>query len=552
MVAPPAGSAAGPALREHFRRVADGLSIPLVVQDLPSVERRAASGRVPRRPRGRPPARIRDQARGSPHAAEDRALRKAAPALGIFGGLGGTALLQELDAGSDGTMTGFALPSPRRDRRGLRGRRGRAGPAPLRSGAAAARLRGPAGGRAGSPQGDPAPARRRSPTATVRQVAPSLDARTLEALDSLLDPLLTGRGGRMRVLAKLAPGPGNVGLAERDERVPGPGEVAVSVRAAGVCGTDLHIEVDEFTSFPPVTMGHEVAGVVAAVGAGGRRVVGRRPCRLRDVLLDLRGVRVVPRRAPESLSRAALDRVGRRRRLRAQVIVPARNLHRIPDWLDEHAAPLAEPLACVCHCLCDPSAVVPGDEVLVTGAGPIGLLAAQVARAFGGEVLVTGLARDTARLAAARALGFDTAERGRPQGVHALRAAARRRRRRRVLGQRGRSDGLPRDRAPGWPLRPDRRLRTAGHGSARPRVREGARRHVRLRVDAALLAPCHIPDRATQRRARAARERRRPADGVGTRLRRSPGRAGAENRLRPPTRMTPCTQAIQPEGGFSA
>jgi L-iditol 2-dehydrogenase len=212
----------------------------------------------------------------------------------------------------------------------------------------------------------------------------------------------------MRGLAKLAPGPGNVGLAERDERIPGPGEVAISVRAAGVCGTDLHIEVDEFASLPPVTMGHEVAGVVAAVGEGvdaswlGARVVCETyfsTCGVCEWCRDGR-----PNLCPERRSIGSAVDGG----FALQVIVPARNLHRIPDWLDEHAAPLAEPLACVCHCLCDPNAVVPGDQVLVTGAGPIGLLAAQVARAFGGEVLVTGLARDTTRLAAARALGFDT------------------------------------------------------------------------------------------------------------------------------------------------
>ena len=72
----------------------------------------------------------------------------------------------------------------------------------------------------------------------------------------------------MKGLAKLAPGPGNVGLAERPERRPGAGEVAVEVLGAGVCGTDLHIFDDEFRSFPPVTMGHEVGGVVSELGEG--------------------------------------------------------------------------------------------------------------------------------------------------------------------------------------------------------------------------------------------------------------------------------------------
>jgi L-iditol 2-dehydrogenase len=212
----------------------------------------------------------------------------------------------------------------------------------------------------------------------------------------------------VRGLAKLAPGPGNVGLAERERRSPEAGEVLVDVRGAGVCGTDLHIADDEFASAPPVTMGHEISGVVAAVGQGvdgawlGARVVCETyfstcgDCEwCRDGRRNL---------CPERRSLGSFVDGG----FAPEVIVPARNLHRIPDWLDEHAATLCEPLACVCQCLCDPAAVTPGDEVLVTGPGPVGLLAAQVARASGGRVLVSGLARDEVRLAAAAALDFET------------------------------------------------------------------------------------------------------------------------------------------------
>ena len=213
----------------------------------------------------------------------------------------------------------------------------------------------------------------------------------------------------MKALVKLAPGPGHVGLAEREERRPGPGEVAVEVAGAGVCGTDLHIVDDEFRSFPPVTMGHEVSGVVAELGAGvdeawlGARVVCETyysTCGECEWCRDGRANLCPERRSIGS----AVDGGFARR-----VVVPTRNLHRIPDWLDEHAASLAEPLACVCHCLCDPPVVFPGDQVLVTGPGPVGLLAAQVARALGGEVLITGLRRDEVRLRAARGLGFATA-----------------------------------------------------------------------------------------------------------------------------------------------
>ena len=64
-----------------------------------------------------------------------------------------------------------------------------------------------------------------------------------------------------------------MGLLEREERgSPAPAEVLLDVRAAGICGTDLHIEAGEYACEPPVTMGHEVCGVVAAVGAGVDRV----------------------------------------------------------------------------------------------------------------------------------------------------------------------------------------------------------------------------------------------------------------------------------------
>ena len=94
-------------------------------------------------------------------------------------------------------------------------------------------------------------------------------------------------------------------------------------------------------------------------------------------------------------------------------MLPAGNLHRVPDGLGDAAATLSEPLACVCNSLLDPAVVRPGDDVLVVGPGAIGLLAAQVARACGGRVTVRGTARDGARLALARELGFAASVAGR-------------------------------------------------------------------------------------------------------------------------------------------
>jgi L-iditol 2-dehydrogenase len=209
-------------------------------------------------------------------------------------------------------------------------------------------------------------------------------------------------------VTKLAPGPGNVALVERPEPSAAPGHVVLDVVAAGICGTDLHILDGEYETAVPVTIGHEVSGEVVEVGEG-----------VEDGWL---GARVVSETYFSTCGRCEHCRAGRinlcpeRRSIGTHVDgafaprlhVPVANLHRIPDWLDGHAAALAEPLACVCNVLLERADVRDGDAVLVTGPGPVGLLAAQVARSQGGRVHVRGMPRDAIRLEAARALGFET------------------------------------------------------------------------------------------------------------------------------------------------
>ena len=65
---------------------------------------------------------------------------------------------------------------------------------------------------------------------------------------------------------KVAPGVGNIEVRDIPEPSPGPNHVKLKVHAAGLCGTDLHIYHDEFKSWPPVVLGHEVAGEVVEVG----------------------------------------------------------------------------------------------------------------------------------------------------------------------------------------------------------------------------------------------------------------------------------------------
>jgi L-iditol 2-dehydrogenase len=183
----------------------------------------------------------------------------------------------------------------------------------------------------------------------------------------------------------------------------------LEVVAAGICGTDLHIVDGEYETVTPVTIGHEVSAVVAALGA--------------EVDRSWLGARVVSETYFSTCRRCLHCRAGRtnlcleRRSIGTHVdgsfaprlVVPSTNLHRLPEWLDGETAVLCEPLACVSHSLFEPEpAVASGDDVLVTGPGPVGLLAAQVARAAGGDVHVRGTPRDDRRLGAARELGFET------------------------------------------------------------------------------------------------------------------------------------------------
>lgn len=209
-------------------------------------------------------------------------------------------------------------------------------------------------------------------------------------------------------VGKLQSGPGGVGLRSQEVRLPAVGEVVIEVLAAGICGTDIHIADDEFPYSAPVTMGHEVTGEVVEVGSGVDR--------------SWLGSRVACETYFSYCERCVYCRTGRpnlcgeRRSIGSFVdggfarwmTIPARNLHVLPSHVGIHAGALAEPLACVVNCLFDPPVIQPGDEVLVTGPGTMGLLTAQAARAAGGEVLVAGLARDSVRIEAASALGFET------------------------------------------------------------------------------------------------------------------------------------------------
>lgn len=209
----------------------------------------------------------------------------------------------------------------------------------------------------------------------------------------------------MQALRKLTADAHDLELADVPEPQPGPGQARIAVTGAGMCGTDLHILHGDYSSRPPVTLGHEVAGRIDAVGDG--------------VASEWIGALVATETAFSTCGTCRWCRTGKPMVCTARVsigsgtdggfathvITPARLLHRLPDWLDDHAAALMEPLACVCNAVLDPNVIEPGDRVVITGAGPIGILAAQVSAACGGQVTLVGMAADADRLALATTFG---------------------------------------------------------------------------------------------------------------------------------------------------
>ncbi len=223
----------------------------------------------------------------------------------------------------------------------------------------------------------------------------------------------------MWALVKTGRGEGLVELREVPEPTPGPGEVLIEVKAASVCGSDVHIYHDRHPYWPPMVLGHEFAGVVAAVGPG---VQDYRP-----------GDRVVSETSTGACGRCFLCRTGNRQicahkrapgigrdgAFAPYLVMPAELLHRIPDQLSFEEASATEPTAVAVHAVVERAAVQPGDRVVVLGPGPIGLLCLQVAQACGAQwVAVVGTARSAQRrLPVARQLGGIPIELGREDPV---------------------------------------------------------------------------------------------------------------------------------------
>ncbi|WP_226534074.1 NAD(P)-dependent alcohol dehydrogenase [Microbacterium paraoxydans] len=180
-------------------------------------------------------------------------------------------------------------------------------------------------------------------------------------------------------------------LEERAVPVPAADEVLVEVASVGVCGSDVHYyehgRIGPYIVESPMVLGHEVSGRIVAVGSEvdpariGRRVAiePQRPCRRCD-FCRAGEYNLCPKMefyATPPIDGAFCD----------YVIIQDDFAYDIPDAISDHAAALMEPLS-VGIAASQKGGVKVGDTVLIAGGGPIGIIAAQVARAFGAADVV--------------------------------------------------------------------------------------------------------------------------------------------------------------------
>lgn len=212
----------------------------------------------------------------------------------------------------------------------------------------------------------------------------------------------------MKALVKERAEPG-IWLTDVPEPEIGPNDVRIRVRKSAICGTDIHIyQWDEWASRTvpvPMAIGHEFAGEIVELGSEvrgfsiGDRVSAEghitcgvcRNCRAgrRHLCIDTVGIGV--------------DRPGA---FAEYVSVPAFNVFKLPEAITDDMAAVLDPLGNATHTALSFDLV--GEDVLITGAGPIGVMAAAIARRAGARHIVVSDVNDY-RLELARRMGASLA-----------------------------------------------------------------------------------------------------------------------------------------------
>jgi L-iditol 2-dehydrogenase len=192
--------------------------------------------------------------------------------------------------------------------------------------------------------------------------------------------------------------------------VPGADEILVRVAACGICGSDVHgYDGTSGRRIPPIVMGHEAAGVVAAAGPGvsnfkaGDRVTFDSTVYCGECEFCRKGeINLCNNRQVIGVSCGDFRRAGA---FAEYVVVPQRIVYHLPDALEFQEAAMLEAVSVALHGV-RVSEMKGGETVLVIGAGMIGLLTLQAAKAAGASrVLVADI--DPSRLKRAEGVGAD-------------------------------------------------------------------------------------------------------------------------------------------------
>jgi len=212
----------------------------------------------------------------------------------------------------------------------------------------------------------------------------------------------------MKALRKLTQGPG-LTLMEMPEPTPNPREIKIRVLRTGICGTDLHIQKwDEWASRTiqsPLTPGHEFSGTVVEVGSEVTTVnVGDFVSGEGHIVCNLcRNCRAGRRHLCMNTIGIGVNKDGA---FAEYICIPESNVWRHQPGIDPDLAAIFDPLGNAVHVAL--SFPLVGEDVLITGAGPIGQMAAQIARFAGARYIVITDISDE-RLALSKQMGVDVA-----------------------------------------------------------------------------------------------------------------------------------------------
>jgi L-iditol 2-dehydrogenase len=201
-------------------------------------------------------------------------------------------------------------------------------------------------------------------------------------------------------------------LADFPQPQPGTGELLIRVAACGICGSDVHgYDGTSGRRIPPIVMGHEAAGLVAAAGAGvtrfkpGDRVTFDSTVYCGECAFCRRGeVNLCDNREVIGVSCGDYRRHGA---FAEYIVVPERISYHLPESMSFPEAAMLEAVSVALHAV-HVNGDIKGQTALVIGAGMIGLLTLQAARAAGAaRVFIADI--DATRLSLARSLGVDEA-----------------------------------------------------------------------------------------------------------------------------------------------